>query len=119
WSGNPYLEGEAERQAINSPVQGFASDLMQLAAADIQGILPGSKAVPGVRLVATVHDSIVAELPVGNWLELAEEIRARMEGGGRWVKRLGVELDVPIVADYSVGTRWSWEDISNPEQAVA
>jgi DNA polymerase-1 len=119
WSGNSYLEGEAERQAINSPVQGFASDLMQLAAADIQGILPGSKAVPGVRLVATVHDSIVAELPVGNWLELAEEIRARMEGVGRWVKRLGVELDVPLVADYSVGTRWSWEDISNPEQAVA
>jgi len=119
WSGNSYLEGEAERQAINSPVQGFASDLMQLAAADIQGLLPGSKAVPGVRLVATVHDSIVAELPIESWRECAEEIKRRMEGVGRWVKRLGVELDVPIVADYDVGTRWSLNDVSNPECAAA
>lgn len=113
WDGNQWREAEAERQAVNSPVQGTGSDLMQMAAADIQGLLPGTKAVPGVRLVATVHDSIVAELPEGNWLELAEEIRIRMERSGEWFRKLGVDFDVPIVADYGVGTRWSLTDVSD------
>jgi DNA polymerase I-like protein with 3'-5' exonuclease and polymerase domains len=53
--GNQGLAAHAERQAINSPVQSFASDVMMLAAASIEGTLPGSVAVPGARIVATVR----------------------------------------------------------------
>lgn len=114
WSPVSALREEAARQGVNSPVQGLASDLMQMAAADIQGLLPGTKPVPNSRLVATVHDSIVAQLPADNWREPAAEIARRMERSGEWLKRLGVTFDVPIVADYSVGTRWSLDDVSNP-----
>ena len=119
WDSNEWVRSEAERQAVNSPVQGLASDLMQLAAADIQGLLPGTKAVPNVRLVATVHDSIVAELPRDNWKSAAIEVQARMERSGEWLKKLGVTFDVPIRADYSVGTRWSWDDVQHPEDYPA
>jgi len=115
WDNNAFFSEEAERQGVNSPVQGLASDLMQLAAADIQGLLPGTTAVPGVRLVATVHDSIVAELPVGSWRETGDEIARRMERSPQWLKKLGVDFDVPIVADFIVGTRWSFSDISDPD----
>jgi DNA polymerase I-like protein with 3'-5' exonuclease and polymerase domains len=119
WSSQEWERSAAERQAVNSPVQGTGSDLMQVAAADIQGLLPGTKAVPGVRLVATVHDSIVAELPIGHWQESAAEVKRRMENAGQWFRKLGVTLDVPIVADVTVGTRWSLDDISNPQEAAA
>lgn len=118
WDANSFYAGEAERQAVNSPVQGLASDLMQMAGADIQGLLPGTTAVPGVRLVATVHDSIVAELPISTWREAAEEVARRMENSGAWLRKLGVDFDVPIVADFAVGTRWSLSDVSHPESSA-
>lgn len=115
----PHTAAEAERKAINSPVQGFASDLLQIAAASIQGVLPGSTPVPGVRLVATVHDSIVAELPEDRWRETVAECQRRMtDGVAAYLReRLYVDLDVPLVADASVGTRWGLSDVSDPEDA--
>lgn len=114
WSKSSYLAGRAERAAINSPVQGMASDLMQMAAASIQGILPGTSPVPGQRLVGTVHDSIVAEVSQTNWEEVTGRMRERMETIDTHLRSLGVDLTVPIVADVNVGTRWGWSDISNP-----
>lgn len=103
----------AERQAINSPVQGFASDLMQIAAAIIEGNLPGYEPVPECRLVATVHDSIVGELPEDNWEEVAKQVIDRMTNGVLDVlmKHFQCEFDVPIVAEATVGTRWGLKDI--------
>jgi DNA polymerase I-like protein with 3'-5' exonuclease and polymerase domains len=115
WNADSWSREEAERQAVNSPVQGFGSDLMQAAAADIQGLLPGTKPVAGVRLVATVHDSLVAELPADSWQEAAAEIKYRMEHAHEWMRKTGVDFDIPLVADVAVGTRWSLSDISNPK----
>jgi DNA polymerase I-like protein with 3'-5' exonuclease and polymerase domains len=103
----------AERQAINSPVQGLASDLMQIAAAIIEGNLPGYEPVPECRLVATVHDSIVGELPEDNWEEVAKQVIDRMTNGVLDVlmKKFHVDFDVPIVAEATVGTRWGLKDV--------
>lgn len=110
--GNDRQVSDAERQAINSPVQGFGSDIMQMAAASIEGILPGSRRVDGARLVATVHDSIVAEVPEDSWEEVTRECVARMEGVVDELKdRFGVDFAVPLKADASVGTRWGWDDV--------
>ena len=100
--------------AINAPVQGTASDLMQIAIADIQGLLPagqGRGKVEDVLMVGTVHDSAVVLLPKDNWKAKAEEIKERMENLNPLLKFLGVELDVPIKIEYTVGTRWSLDDI--------
>ena len=117
WSSNPRLESEAQRQAINSPVQGMASDLLQLAGASMQGLVIGTTAIEGLRLVGTVHDSLVAELPTANWEQVAEQVVDRMEHLNELLARMGVEFTVPLVADYDVGTRWSLDDVSNPQAA--
>jgi DNA polymerase-1 len=98
--------------AINAPVQGMASDLMQIAIAEIQGQLPGAnRTVPEALVIATVHDSAVIELPEDRWQETAQLIKATMEDPAPVLKNLGVELDVPIVVEASIGTRWSLSDV--------
>jgi DNA polymerase I-like protein with 3'-5' exonuclease and polymerase domains len=118
FDANDRMVSFAERQAINSPVQSMASDLLQLALASMQGLLHESvnlPAISGVFPVGSVHDSIVAELEQKNWRGIAEEVKERMESMHTVLSKFGVDFDVPLIADYSVGTRWSWHDISDPE----
>jgi DNA polymerase I-like protein with 3'-5' exonuclease and polymerase domains len=111
WDGNDKLSAFAERSAINSPVQGFASDLMQMAAASIEGHLPGVEPVEGVQIVATVHDDIVVEVPEDDWEDATRECQERMVNIGTALKRLDCTLDVPLVAEAKVGTRWGLSDV--------
>ena len=107
-----YYAGAAERAAINAPVQGMASDLLMMSAASIQGLLPGTTAIEGCRLVATVHDSLVAEIRADDWERVAREVQERMTDLHKVLDRLGVEFSVPLVADATVGTRWGLDDIA-------
>jgi DNA polymerase-1 len=111
WDANEKMVQYSERAAINSPVQGFASDLMQMAAASIEGNLPGHDRVPNVRLVGTVHDSILAEVPQDTWEESARACQDRMVGVVDVLKRLDCSFDIPLVADVKVGTRWGLKDV--------
>lgn len=111
WDGNESVAGYAERAAINSPVQGFASDLMQMAAARIEGTLPGSPGVGGARIVGTVHDSVLVEVPQEGWKQTVDECRELMTDLNDLLERLGCELDVPLAADVKVGTRWGLDDV--------
>lgn len=102
----------AENAALNAPVQGMASDLMQIAAASIEGVLPGFDAVPGVALVGTVHDSLVAELPEDYWEESARLVIDRMTLGVLPVlQKMDVDFDVPLAVEASIGTRWGLKDV--------
>lgn len=111
WGHNP---GDAERAAINSPVQGFASDMMQVAAATIEGMLPGYEPVEGAALIGTVHDSIILEVRQDGWEEIVAECQRRMTEEVVTVlrDRLNCTLDVPLVADATVSTRWGLGDIA-------
>src|SRR3546814_19026414 len=64
-TGDPYLVSEAARQGCNAPVQSFASDVMQVVAADIGG--PFGNPVPDVQMVSTVHASLVVQVPRAAW----------------------------------------------------
>jgi len=92
---------EAERQAINSPVQGLASDLMLLSLSILHEQMPVDEA----KIVGTVHDSILVEVRddvVDKW---SKTIKHTMENLP--LKRtFGVELTVPIKVDVKVGQHW-------------
>jgi DNA polymerase I-like protein with 3'-5' exonuclease and polymerase domains len=118
WDQNDRQVGFAERQAINSPVQSMASDLLQMSMASMQGLLPSVlnlAPVAGAFPVGTVHDSIVSELAIDDWKNIAEECAERMTSLDTVLAKFGVNFDVPLIADYSVGTRWSLHDISDPD----
>jgi DNA polymerase-1 len=96
-SGERSVQGEAERQAINSPVQSFASDLMLVSLIELNR--------RGVPIVGTVHDSILFDLPEDDVEDTLPMIREVMENPP--VKRMfGADLTVPIEVDIETGTHW-------------
>ncbi len=110
-----HVDDEAARQAINSPIQGMGSDIMMIGCALIEGFLPSwvdAPPLPEVRLIGTVHDSLVAEVPLSKAHKAAEAIIWRMTtGASRVVKQLGCDLLVPLEAEATIGTRWGAGDI--------
>lgn len=111
-SGNEFLRSEAERRAVNSPVQGFASDIMQIASGLIMGLYPGFPAVEGATLLGTVHDSTLVEAPADDWERVRDECQEHMERSVLTVLReLGCQFDVPLVVDSNVGTAWGLSDV--------
>ena len=105
--GNPALAGRAERQAINSPVQSMASDIMQIAFADVLGYLPGSTPVEGVRGIGTVHDSNVLEVPRDDEVRVVARVMRRMNAVPDLLrKNFGVDLPIPLPVEAEIGDRW-------------
>jgi uracil-DNA glycosylase family 4 len=93
----------AERQAINAPVQSFASDLTALSVIFIARRFRalGLRA----RIVGTVHDSILIEAPEDEKATAARVVKRVMENIPL-EKLFDVVLDVPLVADVTIGTHW-------------
>jgi DNA polymerase I-like protein with 3'-5' exonuclease and polymerase domains len=100
YSKTEFYRSRAERQAINSPVQGMASDMMLIAASKIR------KHFPLIRPVALVHDCILCEVPEARAHEFALNIKTTMENVGQDLKRLGCNFSVPLVADVAIGKSW-------------
>lgn len=97
------VRGEAERQAINSPVQGFASDLTVLSLVTLTKLF--RKRGLSAHCVGTVHDAILYEVPEPELAVTVPLMRKVMENLplDKW---FGVRLDVPIVADAGIGQYW-------------
>jgi len=120
YSKSSFKASHAERNALNSPVQGFGSDLMQMAAASIMGTLPGYPLpkVEGAHVVATVHDEICIEVPEDSWQEILVECKRRMEDVNTFLRPLDCQMDVPIVAGPSAGTRWGVHDLHDEDDPL-
>lgn len=115
FSSSDYYRGRAERQAINSIIQSMASDLMCLALIEIDRQLPSDE----VRLVGTVHDSLLAEFRPDNLDENLQRVADIMLDPG--VKRkFGVSVDVPLAIEATIGYHWNDPDATTRvyEQAV-
>lgn len=94
---------EAERQAINSPVQSFGSDLCMLSLIEIDRKLQRKK-IEGY-VIGTVHDALMFEVKDEQVWQALPIIQDTMENLPL-DKLFGLHLDVPIVADIKVGTHW-------------
>lgn len=92
---------EAERQAINSPVQSMASDLMLFSMVQLHPLLKSGE----TRMVGTLHDAIFFEVREDCVDEQKELIKHTMENLPL-EKTFGCELSVPIVSEVDVGTHW-------------
>jgi uracil-DNA glycosylase family 4 len=98
------VRAEAERQAINSPVQGFASDMALLSMVRLSRKFRAHdlRATP----IGAVHDAVNFEVPQEELPVVLPMIKAEMENPEPLRKLFGVEMNVPIIADLKVGRRW-------------
>ena len=92
------IRSSAERQAVNSPVQGFGSDLGIMALARANAGLDRSKG----RVIGFVHDAIIAIAKIGHEVEVARQIKQYMESNPlkEW---FGFVSPIPIIADIKIG----------------
>ena len=83
----------AERQAMNAPIQGTASDMIKLAMLKVPAILAGHRS----RMLLQVHDELVFELAKGEE-HLIEPLREAMESA--------LPLCIPVEVDCGIGPNW-------------
>ena len=102
-SEDKQVRGDAERQAINSPVQSFASDMAVIALVTLTAAF--KRMGLRTRSVGTVHDAINFEVPVEELPIVMPLIKQHMENPPieKW---FGVHLDVPIVGDVALSKMW-------------
>jgi uracil-DNA glycosylase family 4 len=98
------VRAEAERQAINSPVQSFASDLMLLSMLLLEDRLPPKRAF----IIGTVHDEILFQVRKDALEQVAPLIQRTMEVDvlKQMRKKFGADVTVPIEAEVSYGQHW-------------
>ena len=97
-SDDNFKRSQAERAAINSPVQGLASDMTQVSLARITNELPQDR----IRVVGTVHDSILFEVREDS-LDLCKKVHDIMTDLDYYRNTFGIQWDVPIEAEIKLG----------------
>jgi len=95
-SRNQAVRSNAERQAINMPIQGTAADMIKLAMITLDREITGRK-LKG-RMLLQVHDELVFELPLSE-KETMEKLVAE-------TMRMAMPLNVPVKVDVGIGNNW-------------
>ncbi len=104
-SRNAQLRSAGERMAINMPIQGTAADIMKIALIRLHERLGAERS--SARMLLSVHDEVLLEVPRGEVGSLAPIVREVMESA--------LKLDVPLDVDIKVGT--DWESMAPLERA--
>jgi DNA polymerase-1 len=94
-SSRSQVRSYAERIARNTPIQGSAADILKLAMLKVARGLPR---FPNARLLLTVHDELVFEVPNEEVKEFVPWVKTTME--------TACTLKVPLVVEVGVGSNW-------------
>ncbi len=98
----PGIVAQAERMAINAPLQGTQADIIKLAMVEADNMLEEKGLREGARLLMQVHDELVYEIEERNAEKIAREICDIME---RVVPASNLS-GVPIIAEIEIGKNW-------------
>ncbi len=109
-SRNSAVRANAERQAINMPIQGTSADMIKLAMIHIDEALRksevrrqrsegrGQRSEVGSRMLLQVHDELVFEVPKNEVDMMEKLVRDKMMNA--------LKLDVPIEVEVGTGKNW-------------
>ncbi len=95
-STNRNIKSQAERMAVNSPIQGTAADIIKIAMINIHRELRARKLKS--RMLLQVHDELIFEVPDSEIEEMKTLVADQMEHV--------VNLSVPLKVDLGVGVNW-------------
>ncbi|MDR2886428.1 MAG: DNA polymerase I [Bacteroidales bacterium] len=95
-SRNQAIRGNAERNAINAPIQGSAADLIKIAMINIDRRLRSENFMS--KMILQVHDELIFEADPAEFDALKDMVLHEMAGAAR--------LSVPLEADWGSGQNW-------------
>ena len=95
-SHNATVRSFAERNAVNSPIQGTAADIIKMAMVGISNRLKAEGLQ--TKMIMQVHDELNFNVPVNEVDRVKEIVVSEMQNV--------VHLTVPLIADCGVGENW-------------
>jgi DNA polymerase-1 len=93
---NANIRKAAEREAINMPIQGTASDIVKIAMLHTDETF--RREGFNAKLLMQVHDELLVECAADDAEHVAKTLKREMENA--------VELDVPLIAETGIGDNW-------------
>ncbi|MFT7644691.1 MAG: DNA polymerase-1 [Candidatus Paceibacteria bacterium] len=105
-SSVPFIRAQAERMAINAPIQGTAADCMRIAMLNVHQYIENLKENNDVKMLLQVHDELVFEIKKEKVNEIVPKLVALMAG----VLEGKETYKVPLKADVKVGGDWNEMD---------
>ncbi|MEK7566663.1 MAG: DNA polymerase [Patescibacteria group bacterium] len=94
-----FMQAEAERMAVNAPIQGTAADMIKTAMIRINDMTEKDPAMRGLAMLLQIHDELLFEVEKDIMEEAAAKIKKIMEGV--------LESDVPIKVELNAGPNWA------------
>ena len=94
-SSNAIIRGNAERTAINAPIQGSAADIIKLAMVNIFRRIRQNYRT---KMILQVHDELIFDVYKPELEEMKRIVRNEMEQA--------VRISVPLVVDMGTGNNW-------------
>lgn len=98
---NKVARDNAERAALNSPIQGTAADIIKIAMLRVEDALRQKELKS--RVLLQVHDELVVEVAAGEQSQIEEILRREMDAA--------CDLRVPL--DVSVGAGVNWDEAAH------
>jgi DNA polymerase-1 len=95
-SANQVVRGNAERNAINAPIQGSAADIIKIAMVKIHERIKIEKYKS--KMILQVHDELIFETEINELEKLKEMVLYEMSNA--------VKLDVPLLVEWGTGNNW-------------
>jgi DNA polymerase-1 len=95
-SQNRNIKGEAERMAVNSPIQGTAADIIKMAMIKIDAEITrcGLKS----EMLLQVHDELIFEVPEQELGQMKKIVRDGMESA--------IDFPIPLSVQMGIGVNW-------------
>jgi DNA polymerase-1 len=95
-SRNQVVRGNAERNAINAPIQGTAADIIKIAMVRIHEKMKHEKYAS--KMILQVHDELIFEVVPSELDKLKQMVIHEMTNA--------VKLDIPLKVDWGTGRNW-------------
>ena len=95
-SRNQVVRGNAERNAINAPIQGSAADIIKIAMLRIDQKIKSEAYLS--KMILQVHDELIFEAELSELENLKEMVLYEMSNA--------VKLDIPLMVDWGTGKSW-------------
>jgi DNA polymerase-1 len=97
-SANFTVRGFAERNAINSPIQGTAADMIKLAMIKVDAAIKAKRLRS--KMVLQVHDELVFDVPKDELEIIQPLVIESMQNA------MSLPNDVPVIAEVGSGSNW-------------
>ena len=95
-SRNQVVRGNAERNAINAPIQGSAADIIKIAMVRIYDRIKQEGFQS--KMILQVHDELIFEAEISEFEKFRDMVVHEMSNA--------VKIDIPLKVDWGIGKNW-------------